>query len=167
MVAYGISAMPRAPSRNHVVRIAREIIGLSQRQLAERTGIAAVTLKRFENGEIRISRSLAIRICAEVLIHPDQLLENRDPLRPDYIGGGPLTREKWQRDQDSLAQVPKAEIAKERNEQRKNLDRLIDQSVKRGKFAFIHYALLQAFADVGVNLGLLAGSPRKRARRAV
>jgi transcriptional regulator with XRE-family HTH domain len=74
--------MPRPPSHPHVVRTARKILGISQKDLAARVGIATVTLQKFENGDSSISQEVAERIASELEVDVWDIIENRDPLHP-------------------------------------------------------------------------------------
>ena len=74
--------MPRPPSYPHVLRTARNILGLTQKDLAARVGIATVTLQKFENGDASISRELALRIASETGLDVIDLIKNKDPLHP-------------------------------------------------------------------------------------
>jgi transcriptional regulator with XRE-family HTH domain len=85
--------MPRQPTHPHVLRTARLILGMSQKDLAARVGIATVTLQKFENGEASISRKLAWRISMTTDLNMDQLMNNRDPKHPrSGTFGIPLTK---------------------------------------------------------------------------
>jgi transcriptional regulator with XRE-family HTH domain len=74
--------MPRPPSHPHVLRTARKILGFTQKDLADRVGIATVTLQKFENGDASISRQIALRISVETGLDVTDLIKNKDPLHP-------------------------------------------------------------------------------------
>jgi len=76
--------MPRPVTFLHVVRTARELQGISQKELARRVGIAAITLNKFENGQADISRTKLVRICAELVLSYQQALSNEDPRNPRF-----------------------------------------------------------------------------------
>jgi len=74
--------MPRTPAHPHVLRTALRLRGITQKALAERIGIASVTIEKFVNGESKISEGLGGRIAYEVGLDFEQLMSNRDPLKP-------------------------------------------------------------------------------------
>src|SRR5258708_30239156 len=74
--------MQRPPSRSYVLRTGRKMLGFTQKELAERVGIAAVTLQKFEIGDASISRELALRIASETGLDVIDLIKNKDPLHP-------------------------------------------------------------------------------------
>src|SRR4030081_2751159 len=82
--------MPRPPTHPHVVRTARKILGISQKDLAARVGIATVTLQKFENGDSSISRDVAGRIASEMGLDATQVIKNKDPLHPRTFARGKI-----------------------------------------------------------------------------
>src|SRR5260221_8636932 len=76
--------MPRPVTFLHVVRTARELQGISQKEMARRAGKAAITLNKFENGQADISRTKLVRICAELVLSYQQALSNEDPRNPRF-----------------------------------------------------------------------------------
>jgi putative transcriptional regulator len=59
-------ASRRAPERGHRVAVARKRSGLSQRQLADRTGVARSTVARIELGVHQPSVTVALAIAREL-----------------------------------------------------------------------------------------------------
>jgi len=86
--------MPRPPKQPHVLRTVLRIRGLTQKQLAERLGIASVTLEKFLNGDTAISEKLAQRISTETGVDFAQLLTNSEPENPRSLDGIPLLQDK-------------------------------------------------------------------------
>jgi transcriptional regulator with XRE-family HTH domain len=76
--------MPRIPSNPHVLRTARSRLGLSQIQLAELVGVAPITIRRIEAGQLNLGRSLAVRISIATSLDTEQLLDNADPETPRF-----------------------------------------------------------------------------------
>jgi plasmid maintenance system antidote protein VapI len=85
--------MPRTPTHPHVLRTALRLRGITQKALAETIGIASVTIEKFVNGESKISEDLGGRIAYEVGLDFEQLMSNRDPLKPQLRDTGAI-REK-------------------------------------------------------------------------
>ena len=87
--------MPRKPTKIHVVRTARTIWGLKQKQLAQQAGVGVETIKRIENGSLKPSKDLALRLAAILAIDPEQIRENFDAETPYLFMGHPevLTKE--------------------------------------------------------------------------
>ena len=85
--------MARRPKRPHVLRTTLKILGLTQKELAERLGIASVTLEKFINGDSMISERLAQRISAETGVNFAQLLLNHEPLNPRLINDVRVTKQ--------------------------------------------------------------------------
>ena len=84
-----------SPTKNaDVLRTTLKILGLTQKQFAERLGIASVTLEKFLNGDTAISENLASRISAETGVDFAQLLTNSEPENPRSLDGSPLSRSK-------------------------------------------------------------------------
>lgn len=54
--------MPRRPSQSHPLRELRNAIGFSQTQFARLIGVTTSTIKRIENGQLKISQELTGRI---------------------------------------------------------------------------------------------------------
>lgn len=63
-----------AVSVGESVRIVRELQGLSQNQLAERTGIPQATLSAIENGRVRLGVERAKVIAKALRCHPAVLV---------------------------------------------------------------------------------------------
>jgi putative transcriptional regulator len=59
-------ASRRAPERGHRVAVARKRAGLSQQQLADRTGVARSTVARIELGVHQPSVTVALAIASTV-----------------------------------------------------------------------------------------------------
>src|SRR5258708_2555675 len=76
--------MPRPPSVPHVLRAARKTKGLSQEKLAQKVGVATITIARIESCRLKLSRSLAMRISIATGLDPYQLLENENPDFPRF-----------------------------------------------------------------------------------
>jgi transcriptional regulator with XRE-family HTH domain len=66
------------------------LLGMTQKALAEELGIASVTIERFLAGEAMISEKLALRISHNTGLDFEQLVLNSDPLAPRRIDGTPL-----------------------------------------------------------------------------
>jgi transcriptional regulator with XRE-family HTH domain len=74
--------MPRPVTFLHVLRTARELHGISQKELARRIGIAPITLNKYENGQARISEGMATLFAVNLWVDYNQILTNDDPLNP-------------------------------------------------------------------------------------
>jgi transcriptional regulator with XRE-family HTH domain len=82
-----IPYMPRPPTKLHVLRTIREILGLSQVALAKKIGVAPVTIKKIENHTIPMSKKTAELITDFTGVDKQQLLENSHPAEPrNYYG---------------------------------------------------------------------------------
>ena len=84
--------MPRPPKRQHVLRTTLKILGMTQVELADRLGIATVTIEKFLSGDANISEELARRISKETGLDLEQLILNSDPLDPRTAGGTPFAK---------------------------------------------------------------------------
>ena len=74
--------MPRPPTKLHVLRTIRKILGLSQVALAKKIGVAPVTIKKIENHMAPMSKRTARLIADFTGVHEQQLLENSQPAEP-------------------------------------------------------------------------------------
>ncbi len=106
-----IGTMPRPPKTPHVLRTTLKILGLTQKQFAERLGIASVTLEKFLNGDTAISENLASRISAETGVDFAQLLTNSEPENPRSLDGSPLSQDPKTARRALKALSPKARLA--------------------------------------------------------
>jgi transcriptional regulator with XRE-family HTH domain len=84
MIRRGARADPRIRDLGHVIREIREKLGLSQRQMAERTGLALHTIYRMENGQMehldirdayRLARFLGVDLEAILLLLGEEIPE--------------------------------------------------------------------------------------------
>src|ERR1700747_584517 len=89
--------MPRPPSRNSVLRNARQILNLTQIELAPLVGCSKVTIEKFENIDGPISDELLSRIAGELQLNFWQLRENWTPEEPMTIQGAPLSAEGYEK----------------------------------------------------------------------
>jgi transcriptional regulator with XRE-family HTH domain len=89
--------MPRPASKRHVLRTAREILGLSQVALAKEVGFSAETIKRLENHSLAMSKDAVRRITEYTGLHRGQLARNIDPDAPLNCWGDPFTKEWFER----------------------------------------------------------------------
>jgi transcriptional regulator with XRE-family HTH domain len=78
--------MPKKPSHRSIVRDIREILGLTQTALAKRLGTTMITINRIENGSLKISRRLALRLSWSTGVNYQDLLTNA-PGRPQTWHG--------------------------------------------------------------------------------
>jgi transcriptional regulator with XRE-family HTH domain len=85
--------MPRRPTKLHVLRTIREILGLSQVAFAKKIGVAPVTIKKIENHTVPMSKNTAELIGAFTGASQEQLLENTRPAEPKNHWGDPYTKE--------------------------------------------------------------------------
>jgi transcriptional regulator with XRE-family HTH domain len=88
--------MPRSPTHPHVLRTALRLRGITQKALAETIGIASVTIEKFVNGESKISEDLGWRIAYEAGLDFEQLMSNRDPLKPRLRDTGAIRDKKFE-----------------------------------------------------------------------
>jgi transcriptional regulator with XRE-family HTH domain len=136
--------MPRKPSRPSVVRKSRQILGLTQPELARLVGCSRITLEKFENGSATfISDDLVARIAGELGLNFWQLRENWNPEEtPTTINGEPLSIETYEK----LKAERQAAISKERVDQDRRVHQmfcalLFDAAVKSGKYFALRAAL--------------------------
>ena len=80
--------MPRPPTKLHVLRTIREILGLSQVALAKKIGVAPVTIRKIENLSVPMSEKTAELLSYFTGVDKGQLLENSHPAEPEnYLEG--------------------------------------------------------------------------------
>lgn len=155
--------MPRPPTYPSVIRSARQILGLSQIELARRTNMAKITLNKIENGQMGVSLVVAQQIACELLVSRDQIRENSDPLHPKLLGTQePLTLENWQELRKRMKEVPKERYNRAFKELSGYVERLLSDSAKAGRFDFAAGFLLDAIADVRLRIGLIRRSEPTR-----
>jgi transcriptional regulator with XRE-family HTH domain len=77
--------MPRPPKQPHVLRTALKELGMSQKELAEHLDIAPVTIEKFLNGKLDISKFLGFRISEATGLDFEQLILNTDPENPRIL----------------------------------------------------------------------------------
>lgn len=65
------------------VRILRHDLGLSQAEVAERIGVSAQQLQKYENGLNRIPASRLVRLAAVLSVYPGYFFRDGDPGTPD------------------------------------------------------------------------------------
>lgn len=103
--------MARPASTYHPLREIRRILGLSQKRFAEAISIAPVTLKKIENGDLKLSDEVASRIFAETEVP----LWRLDGQKLSRLGkdtplttwdGRPLSREQYEERKRSGALIP-------------------------------------------------------------
>src|SRR5208282_4351492 len=92
--------MPRPSTKKHVLRTTREILDLSQVELARRVRLAPVTIKKIENHVIAMSEKAALRISMVTGVDREQLIANSNPTKPEVWIGinkfAPLTKERFE-----------------------------------------------------------------------
>jgi|SRR5271166_2262511 len=76
--------MPRPPSTTHVLREAREKLGITQEALADTVKISVTTLKAIEACRLTPNRRLAARIGIAVRLGTEQLMDNSNPDVPKF-----------------------------------------------------------------------------------
>jgi DNA-binding XRE family transcriptional regulator len=69
--------MPRSPSHYSIVREIRKRVGWTQAQLAERIGTSWISISRVENGSLKISRKLALRLTWETGVPYRDIMNNK------------------------------------------------------------------------------------------
>jgi transcriptional regulator with XRE-family HTH domain len=67
--------MPRPATTDHPLRQVREILGITQIELAKRVACSPVTIKKIENRKLIPGEKLVRRLAAETDIHSHMLLE--------------------------------------------------------------------------------------------
>ena len=85
--------MPRPPTKLHVLRTVREILGLSQVALAKKIGVAPVTIKKIENLMVPMSKKTAELIADFTGVDKQKLLENTHPAEPKNHWGDSFSKE--------------------------------------------------------------------------
>jgi transcriptional regulator with XRE-family HTH domain len=83
--------MPRPATTNHPLRQVREILGITQIELAKRVGCSPVTIKKIENRKLIPGEKLIRRLAAETDVHSHILLDPEARLTDRQ--GKPLSRE--------------------------------------------------------------------------
>ena len=83
--------MPRKPSNRSIIREIRQVLGWTQLQLANRLGVTLSTLNRVENGSLKISRRLALRLCWATGVPYADIVSNKEG--PPQTLRGPLSPE--------------------------------------------------------------------------
>ncbi len=85
--------MPRKPSFIHPVRALRSAVGMSQEVFATALGCAAISVKRVENGSLKLSDDLADAMSLRTGADPASLF---DPWgSPRHLDGSPYTPEHY------------------------------------------------------------------------
>ena len=91
--------MPRPVTHAHVLRDLRNTIKLTQSQLAQRLGIARITVNKIENGKIKLPPALAARIHILTGISLEELGKGSEGRLVDHFGN-PYSAERfvwWQK----------------------------------------------------------------------
>jgi transcriptional regulator with XRE-family HTH domain len=167
--------MPRKPGNPHVLRTIRARHELSQPALARLVGVEAITIKKIESGQLKLSRKLAHRISIATGADPQQLIDNFEPQTPYLVGAHPeeLTRESVQarrkpklKDVDEAARILGQAIQE-----------MLRASVRKGSIWVLWYALRQAIQELseefdlpvhaykgGAARDMLFGKSRQKAR---
>jgi DNA-binding XRE family transcriptional regulator len=154
--------MPRKPTHRSIVRDIREECGWTQTALARRLGTTPITVNRIENGSLKISRRLALRLSWSTGVKYLDIMANA-PGRPQTRHGV------FSRDQlDEFDQ-------KARNLTAKEFDSLIDNATYRAtlilkaaladaprKFWSLDAAIEASFDDLEKEFGLTASVKRIR-----
>jgi DNA-binding XRE family transcriptional regulator len=78
--------MPRKPTHRSIVRDIRVVLGLTQTALAKRLGTTTITINRIENGSLKISRRLALRLSWSTGVKYQDIVTNA-PGRPQTWHG--------------------------------------------------------------------------------
>jgi DNA-binding XRE family transcriptional regulator len=55
------------------------MVGITQVQLAKRAGVSPVAIKKIENGVLKVSDSMAIRLAMATGLDPKEIVENVEP----------------------------------------------------------------------------------------
>jgi transcriptional regulator with XRE-family HTH domain len=87
--------MARPPTHRHILREIRNIVGWSQQELAQRLGVSEITINRIENGQLKVSKRIALRAYSLTGVSYQDILENKAGI-PETREGA-LTRESIQR----------------------------------------------------------------------
>jgi transcriptional regulator with XRE-family HTH domain len=86
--------MPRRPTKRHVLRNLREVIGITQRELAEMAGVKPISINRIENGSLAISSDLARRINVSTGLNLREIAQGPTGKLLDHFGR-PYTKESF------------------------------------------------------------------------
>lgn len=78
--------MPKKPTHRHVLRDLRKVLGKTQAQFAELLGVAMITIARIENGTLKLSLDLAIKIQGQTGASYEELLKGETGQLLDYQG---------------------------------------------------------------------------------
>jgi transcriptional regulator with XRE-family HTH domain len=150
--------MPRRNSNKHVITKARDILGLTRQQLAERIGIKRVSLEKIERGERRLTLKVALQVRAVTQVSIDQLMAGKRG-RPVDGMGNIITKKSM----DEIGNL-RAEIPIERVDQfvaiyACRVEFLLDAAAhaEPEKFSVIDYALDEALDKLEKEFGLSRG----------
>src|SRR5258708_18067774 len=78
--------MPRSPSHYSIVREIRKRLKWTQAQLAERIGTTWISISRVENGSLKISRKLALKLSFETGVSYRDIMTNKGGVPQTQIG---------------------------------------------------------------------------------
>jgi transcriptional regulator with XRE-family HTH domain len=147
--------MPRKPSHRSIVRDIREKMGLTQSNFADRLGTTFITISRIENGSLKISRKLALRISWSTgVVYRDIIKNVSGPLQT--WDGSELTRSRsWELEQkacklsDKDLELTLASITK-------RVDLLLRKAIGSApkKFYSLNAAIVDALASLEKEFGL-------------
>jgi transcriptional regulator with XRE-family HTH domain len=155
--------MPRPPKSDHVVRKLRRIIGYTQRRLAAELGVAEVSLKKIENGDLALSHQMKKRLMIATGVDPASL----DCKRPVFIGESTYTREMFERHRENSRTRKRTDATAELRDWHKALlrvasqemDAIMEAAANANKFDMIRYLwelwLQQTIKDLDLSAGFL------------
>ena len=81
-----VKPMPRPPTHRHVLRDLRETIKMTQAALAEAVGVSTVAVNRIENGSLRLSAPVALRISLATGLSMRELMRGKNGRLVDASG---------------------------------------------------------------------------------
>jgi DNA-binding XRE family transcriptional regulator len=147
--------MPRPPSKSHPLREIRNVLGLSQVELARRVGCKAITIKKIEAGTLQPGDRLAKKLAAETDTYPHMLL---DPAaRITDTAGRPLTIESHREKIDRTRRTSQKQVDYFVKLFSMMIQALFDASLESPKPKIYHVlnALMDSIDDIKNDFGLI------------
>ena len=159
--------MPRPASKFHPLREIRNILGLSQVELAKRVGCKAVTIKKIEAGTLNPGVRLARKLAAETHVSPNLFDQDYSALASYFISEGvlkqipggdgkPLTLESHQKSIEGLRMTPQKEVDFTVKIFSMMIQVLLDASLESAQPKILHVtmALMDALDEIKADFGL-------------